>query len=304
MRRVTAPTRARSAMTAKTQGLLAELLVLIDRTRKFWPMTVRQVFYAYIQSRGLPSERKLYQKVSDVLTRARLDGGVPWEAIDDHTRGMTGDRGWGEAGTYIDAHRRAVLADYRRNLQQGQTQRLEVWIEKDALAHICARAADPYTVRVAIARGFSSTTFRHDAAKRIAATAEEGLKTIILYFGDLDPSGARMPIDIAQTMNSDFGLGAHVEVWHCGLLPEHAVGLPSSVEAIKPGDPRTPWFRETYPGQHAVELDGLDPEALFLLVRESIAEWIDPKVYAAQLAIEEEEKGAIGTIRERVVAAF
>lgn len=306
MKQVTGGERKRSKMNKSTREFLAVLKELIDAQQDFWPLTVRRVFYAYIGRFGLRSERSTYQKVSDVLTRARLTGEVPWEAIEDRVRGLVSADGWTDSADFVTAHRDHVLKNYRRDLQQGQRQRLEVWIEKDALVTIAERAADPYTVPVAVARGFSSTTYRKEAADRIRANARGGQPTEILYFGDLDPSGAYMPVDIAETFFNDFGLRGLVRVWHCGLLPEHVAEhrLPTSPDAIKKGDSRTPWFRETYPRQRAVELDALEPQDFLELVRESVLAWLDEDEFEAQRAQEDAEAEAVADVREAVIAAF
>lgn len=305
---VRADERKRCGMNAKTRRFLVELKQIIDALEDFWPATVRSVFYAYIGRHGLPSDRTLYQKVSDVLLRARLDGEVPWEALEDRTRGTVGVSAWGDTADFVAAHRAYVLSDYRRDLQQGQAQRLEVWVEKDALVPIMRRAADPYTVKVAIARGFSSVSFKREAAERIRTAAKDGQRTVILYFGDLDPSGAYMPIDIAQALRDDLGVGELVKVYHCGLLPEQVrdYALPASVDALKPKDSRAEWFRGTYPGQQAVELDALasEPQVLLRLVQDCIESWLDVGILAEQRAAAEADEVSVAGLREGVVAAF
>jgi hypothetical protein len=305
--RILVQERKRAGFTSGTRAFLDTLKGLIDDESDYWPVTVRRVFYAYIGRLGLRSDRGLYQKVSDVLLRARLFGEVPWEALEDRTRAVLWGEGWAGASSFAEQEKRNVLTGYRRDLQAGQPRRLEVWVEKDALAHIVHRAAEPYTVNVSVARGFASGSFKKECAERVEWAARQGQRTLILYFGDLDPSGAYMPVDVAGGLKHDMGLGDLVEVYHCGLLPEHvqAHALPSSIDAFKAGDTRARWFRETFgPDQNAVELDALPSADLSELVRVSLEAWIDPEALDREREAEAEDLARIEPLRERVLQAF
>jgi hypothetical protein len=69
--------------------------VLEDRHR-FWPLSDRQIHYALLNDPPLIHANKpgstyqntpnSYKALVDLLTRARLEGSVPWEAIADERR--------------------------------------------------------------------------------------------------------------------------------------------------------------------------------------------------------------------------
>lgn len=117
---VTAPERRRAKMQRKTLAFLADLVDLLEAEREFWPVTVRRVFYAYIGRYGLKSDIHLYQRVSDVLYRARLDGVVPWEAVEDRTRATVGAQVWPEAGAFVEAWLDPSVLDAARAEQESE----------------------------------------------------------------------------------------------------------------------------------------------------------------------------------------
>jgi hypothetical protein len=138
----------------------------LDLLREYWPLTLRQVYYRLVVPGVIENSRSEYQKLSRILTRARLDGLVSWEALEDRARSTLESGGWQSASSFVAHERQVLLSGYRRDLLQGQPLALEIWIEKDALARIVQRAAEPYGIPVVVARGFSSVDARAGAASR------------------------------------------------------------------------------------------------------------------------------------------
>src|SRR5207302_4593577 len=69
-------------------------VVFTDR-KDYWPLSVRGVHYALLNyefMRNIPRELpyknddESYNATSDLITRMRLNGSLPWEAFDDGTR--------------------------------------------------------------------------------------------------------------------------------------------------------------------------------------------------------------------------
>ena len=111
--------------------------------------------------------------------------------MEDRGRPLLRSATWRDQTSFLASEMDMFLQGYRRNLLQSQSVALEIWIEKDALSHICYGVAAEYGVLVAVARGFSSITFKHECAERIRDNLTQCKSTKILYFGDLDPSGWR-----------------------------------------------------------------------------------------------------------------
>jgi hypothetical protein len=294
-------TRNRGGWSDSSSAYLGEVKAVAEALREYWPVTLRQVYYRLVAGGMIENDRTAYQKLSRVLTKARLDGLFPWEAIEDRTRSVLSSGGWPDARAFIADETEDYLAGYRRDCLQSQDVALEVWIEKDALSRVCHRAAEPYGVPVVVARGFSSVSYLHEARKRIEGNAEHDQQTIILYFGDLDPSGWEMLPAMLKTLQEEMDLGESVEGVRCALTLEQVsmYDLPRNPDALKDADPRAPKYRDRF-GDLAVELDALPPATLEGLVRGAIEGHLDMDWFRIEIDREHDEREQIFTLQERV----
>jgi hypothetical protein len=62
----------------KTTQLIAAAVEILDAES---PMTIRQLFYRIVSKGLIPNDRKNYQLVSRVMTKARDDGRCSFDAI-------------------------------------------------------------------------------------------------------------------------------------------------------------------------------------------------------------------------------
>ena len=300
--------RNRGGWQKGTLEFLRQVQQILEGLRDYWPLTLRQVYYQLVAALIIENSRSAYQKLSRTLTKARLDGQVPWDALEDRSRDVLNSAGWGDRFQFIGAHLDNFLSNYRRDLLQSQAVVPEVWIEKDALSRVCHRAAYTYCVPVIVAKGFSSVSYVNECRKRVENNTEAGQRTKILYFGDLDPSGWAMLPAMLETLQGEMGLGDSVEGIRCALTPDQvdAYSLPRNPEAMKDTDTRTPKFkamlrREGYPDTLAVELDALPPATLEALVREAVEQNLDLSRFAAEQQREEAERIALNELRAEVV---
>ena len=252
---------------------------VIDSLAAYWPLTLRQVYYRLVAAGEIKNNRNEYQKLSRILSKARIDELIPWRVIEDRTRRFLSPVVWKDSKRFVNDQMHGLLHGYRRNLMQTQPLALEVWIEKDALWRIAYGVAHPYCVPVVVARGFCSMTFKNECRDRAVLNDMNHKKTVILYFGDLDPSGWEMLPAMLKTFREDFGLDEDaLLIERCALTPQQAVDvydLPYSIDAMKLQDPRTAKYKKMllkagYPDDLAVELDALPPATLEELIREAI----------------------------------
>jgi len=302
------------------RGLSRSSLVLLEQVRgeleelrPFWPVTLRQVYYQLVAHLVIENTRGEYQKLSRLLTTARLAGEVPWLAIEDRARQHLRSEGWSDAPAFLRQERDRFLTGYRRDLLRRQPWALEVWIEKDALSRICHDVAFRYCVPVIVARGFCSISYARECHDRVIEALEAGRNGLrILYFGDLDPSGWEMLPALLSRLQEDMELGdSVVEGIRCALTPEQVskYELPRSLDALKESDTRTPKYREWleeegYPPDLAVELDAVPPALLQGLVKAAIEENLDLEHLQESLAAEEEDLARINALRDRALAVL
>jgi Na+-translocating ferredoxin:NAD+ oxidoreductase RnfG subunit len=275
--------------------------VVLDDLMEYWPLTLRQ-YYQLVAAGVIDNDPKEYGKLSRELAKARLDGVVPWEAIEDRTRSLLTSDGWADRDAFLDAEKDNFLVGYRRDLLQTQKNRLELWIEKDALSRVCHDAALPYCVPVIVARGYSSVSYVHECRKRIEQNTEDGYEgTVVLYFGDLDPSGWNMLPTMMITLQEEMGLGDQVIPKRCALTVEQVneYNLPHNPDALKVTDTRARKYVKKF-GKLAVELDALPPATLQDLVRQSIEAELALPTFQVEQDRETEDRKVLANLKEQV----
>jgi hypothetical protein len=83
-------------------------------------------------------------------------------------------------------------------LWRDQPVRIEVWVEKEALAGVVERPAYEWNLAHFSCRGYVSQSEQWRAARRIHSYIKGGQRVIILHLGDHDPSGIDMTRDIRE----------------------------------------------------------------------------------------------------------
>ena len=160
---------------------------LLEESR---PQTVRQVFYALtVKGAVAKHEGEYKQTVIRLLVDMREAGVIPFKWIADNTRWMRKPSSF----TGIEECLNVCAENYRRKLWASMPVYVEVWCEKDAMAGVIMEETEVYDVPLMVAKGYSSISFLHSAAKAIEAT---GKPAYIYHFGDHDPSGVDAARDI------------------------------------------------------------------------------------------------------------
>jgi hypothetical protein len=278
---------------------------ILDGLRSYWPLTLRQIYYQLVAALVIDNNDKEYRKLSSKLAQARLQGLIPWEAMEDRTRSTMHSAGWEEEADFIERETEKFLLGYRRDLLQSQEYAYELWVEKDALSSICHEVAFKYCIPVIVAKGFSSISYVHQCRKRIERNLEWGKKTRILYFGDLDPSGWFMLPAMLETLQDEMELGDAVEGIRGALTPEQVrkYSLPKDPKALKAKDPRAKKYVEMF-GTLAVELDALSPPILQEVITETIEGTIDMDAFEEELEEQEEERVRLAELRTDILASI
>ena len=281
----------RIKVSRKRLDRLERVTTAVESLSSYFPLTVRQVFYRLVSDEAIPNNLKSYKTVSGDLTQLRLAGIVSWDAIDDRVRRISSKRGWDNMDEYVDSFINSFQPEYyHRCLIQSQPKHVEIWIEKDALSTIVEDVVWPYCLRVVVCRGHSSTTFVRRYAERAKDAMINGKQPVILYMGDLDPSGIECFEATERSLKEKHHI--HGVIYkRIALNPEHIgkYSLPHSVDAIKETDPNFKKYVKRF-GRIAVELDAVHPGDLQGLVKDAIDAELDLDEMDAQLEIEEFER--------------
>lgn len=156
--------------------LLDAIKKVIADLKKFWPLTDRQIHYPLLNDPPLRHSSKphstyrndyaSYKDLTDMLTRARLEGRIAFEVIHDPLRPVSLHDVDADLSSYYDWQTRVLLNDYRRDLMQSQRDHIEILVEKNALRGVLSPIAVKYRIPIVFARGqnFNDASLRHCAA--------------------------------------------------------------------------------------------------------------------------------------------
>jgi hypothetical protein len=232
--------------------------------------TLRAIYYR-LYSRGLfPNTPSCYNSLDRATVEARWDGRLPINCFADNARQVIDD--FNEKYETIDEYLQRPI-DFIINAPQGyvnsiprwhnQPNYVEVWIEKDAMAGTLSSILRGKDVRILPNRGFTSLTFLDESANRIKNFMKLGKQIHILYFGDFDPSGDYMDVDLKKRLTR-LGLPSYsIDFKRIAVTTEQIrqYGLPynpdkTTREKIE-HDTRKEKFLAKYGELYAVELDAL-----------------------------------------------
>jgi hypothetical protein len=225
-----------------------------------------------------------YKRLSRIMVKAREEGDAPVNCLEDRSRRILGrgDGGYNSAEEFIK-HKISSLQHswkgFTMPMWVEQPINVIVSLEKDALSRLVSEVANRYSVRTFPTRGYPSFTYVQRMASYIRNRLK-GKSTIILYFGDFDPSGIDIERDLSERLMKykagDF------EVRRVALTQEQIVQYSLPPMPVKKSDARAPSFVVNY-GYEAVELDALEPDVFQLLVAESIEQYINKDIWVKKL---------------------
>lgn len=240
------------------------------------PMTVRQVYYQLVSRQVIKNNRGQYQAVSKALVAARREGFIPWNWIEDRLRQPRHVSMWGGLPDFADTCSQA----YRRNVWETQPIYIEVWLEKDALSGIFEDALSPYGVTLNVGRGYDGWSSIHNAANRFDPDS------VVLYFGDFDPSGEDMVRSLRERLADQ---GAEPEILKCALTSDDIARYKLPPDFAKRTDTRAARFIAEH-GDVSVELDALPVEVLKKRIIEEVEVRMDLDALAELREVEAAER--------------
>jgi len=265
--------------------------IIADYQRQGYQLTLRQLYYRLVAANLIPNDPTSYKRLGGLIGDARKAGLVDWYAIEDRARNLRAESHWGSPSDII----RSAYYGYKLDSWEGQEYRLEVWIEKDALAGIvgtvCSRLDVPYLA----CRGYNSLTEEWDAVQRLNQWRKAGYTPVILYLGDHDPSGLDMTRDHEDRIQM---FGGRFEIKRLALNMSQIEEYNPPPNPAKQTDSRFEEYALTY-GYDCWELDALEPNVIDSLISEAILRYRDEDTYAAVLAQEEKEKALLRKVADR-----
>lgn len=183
----------------------ADALDIVDKANEIcatyaeqgYDLTLRQLYYQFVARGYIPNTQKDYSRLGEIVNRARLSGMLDWDYIIDRTRNLASLAHW----TTPDEIVRAAASSFRFDMWQNQPVRVEVWVEKEALAGVVGQVAERYDCAWFSCRGYVSQSEQWRAAQRHLRYLEDGQAVVVLHLGDHDPSGIDMTRDISDRLH-------------------------------------------------------------------------------------------------------
>jgi hypothetical protein len=292
-------------------------LQVIEERRPYWPLSVRGVHYPLLNfkfirgylwpHRGKPgfgtrqtlyyaNDAGSYAATSDLLTRLRLNGTVPWEALDDPTRPATVPRPFKNVQQFLRQEAKNVFRGYWRDLLQTQPHYVAVLVEKNTVYHMALQVTRKYQVPTFSARGLDSIDSFHDIHLEYIRSGKEGF--ILIVLSDYDPEGELIPHDAGRRFRDDFGV-RDPRIYKAGVTREQIIRhtLPP-MNFAKESSSNFDWYvgrnrdwlvEHGYEAGTVWELEALEPAVMLANLDAVIRSVLDLDLFNREAAVEQEE---------------
>jgi len=266
--------------------------IIAEYAGQGYSLTLRQLYYQFVSRDLIPNKVKEYKRLGSVINDARLAGLIDWDAIEDRTRNLHSPATWADPAEIVAA----VADQFKMDLWRTQPYRVEVWIEKEALAGVFQRVCDELRVPFFSCRGYTSQSEMWVAGRRLMKVAKGKQRPLILHFGDHDPSGMDMTRDITQRLEM-FALRP-VQIDRLALNMPQIEEYQPPPNPAKETDSRFAVYMQEF-GDESWELDALEPSILAGLVRTAVEAVRDEEAWDEAVAEEEEHRRILGLASEQ-----
>jgi hypothetical protein len=314
------------------------LSICTEYARQGYDMTLRQLYYQIVANDLFPDERRWtwlpdkqkwvrddngtknaepnYKWLGDVINDARLAGLIDWDHISDRTRNLSSLLHFDDPADRIQHAARA----YRIDKWADQPYRVEVWVEKEALAGIVGQVAQEWDCPYFSCRGYVSQSEMHAAGRRLAAYLCDEQHPVIIHLGDHDPSGIDMTRDVEDRLRLFMTDGLYDTVGAFDGDPEtlrwvadNEIDLTVDRIALnmnqirqynpppnpaKLTDSRCAGYIQNF-GNQSWELDALSPAQMATLISEAVQRYLEADKWNAQVEREREEREALIATAQR-----
>lgn len=265
--------------------------IIEEYQQQGFKLTLRQLYYQFVSRDLIANNQKEYALLGDTINDARLCGLVDWEAIEDRTRNLRALPHWSSPREIM----RSAAAGFNTDKWKDQPVRVEVWIEKDALAGVVEGICNDLDVPFFSCRGYTSQSEMWAGAMRLKSHLRAGQDTLILHFGDHDPSGKDMTRDIIDRLELFMG---GTEVRRLALNMDQIDQYNPPPNPAKLTDSRANAYIAEF-GDQSWELDALEPSVLVGLLQNAVESVRDEDAWQVAVDAEENHRGLLTQAADR-----
>lgn len=259
-----------------------------------YTLTLRQLYYQFVARGIIENSERSYKNLGTMITKARLAGMIDWEAIEDRNREHHSF--WYDENPLTPIRQ---LPHYLRfDRWERQETYVEVWVEKEALGNVVARACDPLLVPYMSCKGYLSASEAWRAGMRFSEQLKKGKHCVLIHLGDHDPSGIDMTRDNQDRLNLFTRSMSGVFVDRIALNMDQVEEYDPPPNPAKITDSRAKEYIKKYGGT-SWELDALEPRVLEELITRTVKHHIDFDVWDEVGEEEREQKKILENVYEK-----
>jgi hypothetical protein len=268
--------------------------IITEYRRQGYRLTLRQLYYQFVSRNLITNTEASYQKLGTLISDARLAGLIDWSAIEDRTRNLR------SITTFDDARElmQNTSSWFTLDKWHDQPNRIEVWVEKEALLGVLQRVCDQYEVPFFACKGYVSQSEMYDAAKRYIEYIENNQDIYILHLGDHDPSGIDMTRDITDRTGlflGDYSYASKFGIHRLALNYDQIEQYNPPPNPAKNTDTRFIEYQRQF-GDSSWELDALEPAVIAQLIEDNILNLRDESIWEESIQGENHQKEILDKI--------
>jgi hypothetical protein len=264
-------------------------MILEEYANQGFVLTLRQLYYQFVARGFVPNTQKEYKNLGALVSDARLAGLIDWMYLEDRTRNLESNSHWPHPSSIV----KSSAEQFRYDKWATQKSRIEVWIEKEALAGIFDGICGELDVPYLCCRGYTSQSEMWSASQRLLRYKAAKQSVVILHFGDHDPSGIDMTRDIQERLKTF--TGGQIQLERLALNMNQVEKYNPPPNPAKETDSRHAGYVTEY-GDESWELDALEPVALVTLVSDAVARFRDDGQWKKEIAREKQARRELKAI--------
>lgn len=303
--------RRRADISDAKMPMLDKCVEILKAQIDFWPLTIRGLHYLLLNDPPLRHASKpdstyantpeSYKDLSGLMTRGRLDGLVPWPALDDETRPVKMVRTYSTPAPFLRRSIRVFGKGYCRDLQQSQDHYFEIIGEKSTVQSVIWPVAAEFTIPMTIGRGYCSLPPRAEMSNRFRESGRDSL--VVLVLSDHDPDGEEIGQSFCRSMRDDFDID-EIQPIKVALTPEQIkrFELKPRMQAKETSVHHRKFVNRH--GSDVFELEALSPAQLQQVLREAIDSVIDRDAFDYEVAEEAKDAAHLEGVRKAVINAL
>jgi hypothetical protein len=280
----------------KTRIIVSQVEEVLREYRAQLPLTARQIFYRLVGAYGYPKDEKAYERLTNILVRARRAKLIPFEYIRDDGASVMASEHYENKDEF---YKRIRTMGENFTLDKLARQGLDVRIYCEAAGMMpqIRLVSDDYSIPVYSCSGFDSLTAKYDLFTDVSrAHSWAGRRTVVLHLGDYDPSGESIFDAIAEDVHAFLSEAIphkkpeDVALFDRVALTAEMVGqynLPTAPP--KSSDSRS----KAWTGLATCQLEALPPDTLADIIRARIEHFLSEEILVQDREKEPEERRII-----------